>query len=34
MIPMLGMLMLPKTICYLIIVVLFYRAVARDEMIV
>ncbi len=30
-VPMLGMLMLPKTICYMIIICLFYKAVTKDE---
>ena len=29
-VPMLGMLMLPKTICYLVIIFTFYNAVAKD----
>lgn len=29
--PLLGMLMLPKTICYIVMIVVFYRAVTRDE---
>ena len=29
--PMLGMLMLPKTICYILLIVLFRRAVLKDE---
>lgn len=30
-VPILGMLMLPKTICYIIIIFTFYLAVAKDE---
>ena len=29
-VPMLGMLMLPKTICYLVIIFIFYAAVVKD----
>ena len=29
-VPMLGMLMLPKTVCYILILVTFYQAVAVD----
>nr|MCR4694277.1 hypothetical protein [Pseudobutyrivibrio sp.] len=30
-VPMLGMLMLPKTICYILLIVLFRQAVLKDE---
>lgn len=30
-VPMLGMLMLPKTICYLILIFTFYNAVTKDQ---
>ena len=31
--PMLGMLMLPKTVCYLILIFIFYTAVEKSEVI-
>ena len=30
-VPMLGMLMLPKTVCYILLIVLFLKAVLKDE---